>query len=1299
MGSLRSLTLQPRTRIRYDKAKKRFYDFLENNNLDLPKQRAALDSLVCDYLEELWATGEGRALASDTLAALQDASPKIKGCLQGSWRLLKTWNANEIPNRAPPLPERVLQSLVGYFWFHRSFAMGLSLLLGYYAVLRTGELLGVRNRDVTVDLKSFTAVISLGYTKGGKRTGAAESVTVSVKEVVRRLAHWKRATSSGSLLCPSPHVWRKQFASALSALSLDPWEFRPYSLRRGGATFWFGKHGSLDKILLQGRWMAARTARTYLNEGLAVEKFSDWKSVYSDKFGLAEALEVFGKELAPSQLKLVVMYAERQRSPQSNGSHLEDLRSTFERCEAEKLRGLPVEEVDSWRHALQIFYERQVAQRRTSEPEVQRSKEDRVAAELFKALNATPIREPPEKRARGMPRLPAPAAPHTRAACTAALRDALQAAGARWHGLRREELKVPGLVVDDDIPKGTVLLKIPRELHFSRPNCRETFPELYEACEALPSADREKREEAADALCLAHLLQAIGAEDRSSNAVGSTWNRMAEVLLAEDFRAHPYVAAWERRPLEIPCSAEPELIRAQADYVRTVYSCMRSTLGSKELPEDFDEGLFLQAWLCLLTRRFRGPEGSALVPGVDFLNHSWEPNASSDWDEESGAVIVTATRDLKQGDEVFISYGDFSNPLLFRTYGFTLPARCEPCRSCTFTEEELLATAPKEVAADLQALPNLHLNSMQVTDELAVLLQVWQGAGAALRQLCQKRLQQLAPIVLEMRWQAEPLEIEPETDELRIAFSEFSAGDRSRQQGSGGLEHLEGALHMAEMEGAPICKIGEEQEPWHLPRGLHRLAPLAAKHQKQLQKLRSRVEELLMKPTLELLDIPAEADSYEVAGSRRGFSDPSIEAARKVCERGLSVRMKERSVYMRLGPRNDQLDRDVAGHPASVLVTLRRDETLPEEQFTTDSNGCCFLPEGTEGIKVTLPNEPGLLPMNVSMCLLRRGWHREQLENDPQMLRALVLPGSGRCYLSLGGARSHFPSHGWQPAQLQLRLSSRLNVRCPYAGCTWTGHEGDLASHQLQCEEVRRIRRAVELRRNAARRDLWQLQVALSWCSEQSRSDLDMSIEHPCGKTVSYSRTQCLECGAELDIDSTGAAGELAIENITWPEAPPEGNYTVYVELFRGPKVSFHLLVQSNSGDSVRLFSHNSSFFDAGPRQVAATFQVTSQGIVFNPGACGLFRRAAYVSMLTRRLNSDVKAKASSASKAERWDMSTDSDGWCRIGRNQKSLWIAPPKALGFELCLPVEVLCQDMPSEVMFPQKGPSGRRNSRQW
>ena len=270
MGPLKSLTLQPRTRARYDKAKGKFYAYLDYNSLELPSQKALLDGLLCDYLEYLWSAGEGRALASDTLAALQDVSPRIKGSIPGAWRLLRTWHANEIPNRAPPFPERILHAMVGYFLFHEQPRMALSLLLGFYAMLRTGELLGVRNKDVTLDVQNSTAVISLGMTKGGKRSGAAESVTVAVTEVVRRLAQWKKATPAGSLLCPSPQVWRKSFSEALEALSLDSWEFRPYSLRRGGATFWFSKHGSLDRILLQGRWMAARTARTYLNEGPAV---------------------------------------------------------------------------------------------------------------------------------------------------------------------------------------------------------------------------------------------------------------------------------------------------------------------------------------------------------------------------------------------------------------------------------------------------------------------------------------------------------------------------------------------------------------------------------------------------------------------------------------------------------------------------------------------------------------------------------------------------------------------------------------------------------------------------------------------------------------------------------------------------------------------------------------------------------------------------------------------------------------------------------------------------------------------
>eukprot|EP00438_Fugacium_kawagutii_P023208 Skav215677 [mRNA] locus=scaffold278:111881:120662:- [translate_table: standard] len=173
-------------------AKTKFYRFLNHNKLQLPTKRVALDPLLSEYVEHLWSEGEGRALASDTLAALQDADPHLRGCIPGAWRLLKAWHLHELPNRAAPLPEMALQALAGYFLFHEDSSMALSLLLGYYAMLRTGELLAIQAKDVTVSGDGTSAVVSLGLTKGGKRTGASESVTVTVKEVIRRLEQWKQ---------------------------------------------------------------------------------------------------------------------------------------------------------------------------------------------------------------------------------------------------------------------------------------------------------------------------------------------------------------------------------------------------------------------------------------------------------------------------------------------------------------------------------------------------------------------------------------------------------------------------------------------------------------------------------------------------------------------------------------------------------------------------------------------------------------------------------------------------------------------------------------------------------------------------------------------------------------------------------------------------------------------------------------------------------------------------------------------------------------------------------------------------
>ena len=270
LGSLKSLTVQPVTRERYKNSREQFYAWLRQEHLILPSSSYQLDLTVSDYLEYLWAAGKGRTHGSNLLAALQDAEPHLKGKLKMSWRLMKTWVTHEVPNRAPPFSQDVLHVLVGYCLFKEEPLMALSLLLGFHALLRTGELLGLQARDISITTPKGPAVISLGLTKAGKRQGAAESVTIHGQDICRRLFQWVNHVSKHTLLCGSSYSWRKRFNEILAATNLNTVDYRPYSLRRGGATHYFQLWASFDRLLVLGRWQAAATARIYINEGLSV---------------------------------------------------------------------------------------------------------------------------------------------------------------------------------------------------------------------------------------------------------------------------------------------------------------------------------------------------------------------------------------------------------------------------------------------------------------------------------------------------------------------------------------------------------------------------------------------------------------------------------------------------------------------------------------------------------------------------------------------------------------------------------------------------------------------------------------------------------------------------------------------------------------------------------------------------------------------------------------------------------------------------------------------------------------------
>ena len=270
MGTLKSLTVQPKTKSRYKLALEDFFKFLKDEHLSLPHRKEDMDSIVSDYLEHLWSQGEGRATASTFMASLQDYMPQLKHHLQGSWRLMKTWTTHEIPSRAPPMTEAVLQAMVGWAVTKEHYTFALSLLVAFYGLLRTGELLALQAWNIHMNSQHQPAVINLGLTKSGKRQGAAESITLTEQHVLLVLWEWKRRVPTHAFLTLKPHAWRALFSECICKLKLDKWEFRPYSLRRGGATHLFTKCGSLDRVLLAGRWTALKTARIYLNSGLAM---------------------------------------------------------------------------------------------------------------------------------------------------------------------------------------------------------------------------------------------------------------------------------------------------------------------------------------------------------------------------------------------------------------------------------------------------------------------------------------------------------------------------------------------------------------------------------------------------------------------------------------------------------------------------------------------------------------------------------------------------------------------------------------------------------------------------------------------------------------------------------------------------------------------------------------------------------------------------------------------------------------------------------------------------------------------
>ena len=231
-----------------------------------------LDEKTADWVESLFQQGCPLNTAADGLSGLHYFLPLTRKQIPSAWRLFSTWRKVETPARAAPFPADLLFAMVSYELQHLHFEMGSLLAVGFDCFLRTGEILNLCGNDILIN--DETGILTLTSSKGGVRHNVKESITIldpRVLSILRQIILLKR--QAGLMNVPiwsaSPAKFRERLQELVTIFHVQNFNFRGYSVRRGGATAFFAQCGLMERTLLRGRWASVQVAKLYLCDGLA----------------------------------------------------------------------------------------------------------------------------------------------------------------------------------------------------------------------------------------------------------------------------------------------------------------------------------------------------------------------------------------------------------------------------------------------------------------------------------------------------------------------------------------------------------------------------------------------------------------------------------------------------------------------------------------------------------------------------------------------------------------------------------------------------------------------------------------------------------------------------------------------------------------------------------------------------------------------------------------------------------------------------------------------------------------------
>lgn len=146
--------------------------------------------------------------------------------------------------------------------------LALLWLVGFLFFLRLGGILALEVTDFQVDLADGSVVIRIA---ASKTSPLAQQSLAHSDPIFAHFVHYllQRLPPAGRVWPFSATYFRTCFSSVCHFFELDGQAFVPYSLRRGGATYFYLLYNSLDFVVIRGRWKDVGTARIYLDDARA----------------------------------------------------------------------------------------------------------------------------------------------------------------------------------------------------------------------------------------------------------------------------------------------------------------------------------------------------------------------------------------------------------------------------------------------------------------------------------------------------------------------------------------------------------------------------------------------------------------------------------------------------------------------------------------------------------------------------------------------------------------------------------------------------------------------------------------------------------------------------------------------------------------------------------------------------------------------------------------------------------------------------------------------------------------------